>query len=559
MDAVSLHGGRDEPAPIVDGGDQRRQEVEVGVGADEDGVTDPPLGGLDPARIDEDDPTPAQPHLTHLLHHVRDGDETALAGPRIRTDHQQEVRAGDVGQRMDGAGAVDRLGGHELVGAVLGASAEQLADAEPMHEAVEAVSSNGVEPERIADVGSQRVGAVTVDDAAETSGDVGHGDVPGGLRPRTVGAPPDRVVEPVGVVVDIERGDALRTRETLGDRVIPIRFHADEAPAVDLGQQATRGLAHAAEGAVNGAAHVDRPYFLRAVRILFVQLLRTRVRDVSIICMFDPREALGTVLEFAGTTTDPERCTTMLRSSRTCGGCSTAPKRRSWPPNTMDGHHRLGRSPPVFGPPPACQHRRLAPRHERRGAHCVPRPGRHAPIRRCVVRARRGGHQSCRRIPRSHRRVERRRRCLDHGRQVDGRRRLRQTRRHDRRRRVERIQRRGPSGPPTPQPEAERLPGRRRHAGHPHRAPSRGRPRSRRRDLPHRSELWRSQSTAGAGGGGGGGGGRGPEPTDLVLTSSRRYTQLMADALVVMTRRSIHGTWRTRPRQPLRRPRRRWS
>ncbi len=56
-------------------------------------------------------------------------------------------------------------------------------------------------------------------------------------------------------------------------------------------------------------------------------------------------------------------------------------------------------------------------------------------------------------------------------------------------------------------------------------------------------ELWRSQSTAGAGGGGGGGGGRGPEPTDLVLTSSRRYTQLMADALVVMARRSIHGTW----------------
>ena len=58
-----------------------------------------------------------------------------------------------------------------------------------------------------------------------------------------------RGVEAVGVVVDVDRGEALVAGEPLGDRVLAIGRQLDEPAGVDVGDEAAARLADPAERA----------------------------------------------------------------------------------------------------------------------------------------------------------------------------------------------------------------------------------------------------------------------------------------------------------------------
>jgi hypothetical protein len=57
------------------------------------------------------------------------------------------------------------------------------------------------------------------------------------------------MVEPVGIVVQVDRGQAFVAREALRDRVITVRAQLHELPTLDMGHEPARRLTDPAERA----------------------------------------------------------------------------------------------------------------------------------------------------------------------------------------------------------------------------------------------------------------------------------------------------------------------
>ena len=119
-----------EPAEGVDLVEQGGEEPHVGVGPDQHGVADAPLGRLDAARVDEHEAGAARRRPAHRPEHVGDRVEAGLRRPRVLADHEAQVGVVEVGDRVHGRRPEHGLAGDELVGAVLGARRERPAHAE---------------------------------------------------------------------------------------------------------------------------------------------------------------------------------------------------------------------------------------------------------------------------------------------------------------------------------------------------------------------------------------------------------------------------------------------
>ena len=133
--------------------DHRREQVDVRVRPDEEHLATP--GALDRPRPDVDDPPSPAPDAAYCGHGIRDRHEAHPRDLGVRAEHQQEVRMIEVGNRMAGRRAVDRLGARELVGAVLGPGAEVLANAELPQERPHGGTRQRVERARVPDVGGE--------------------------------------------------------------------------------------------------------------------------------------------------------------------------------------------------------------------------------------------------------------------------------------------------------------------------------------------------------------------------------------------------------------------
>src|SRR5262249_40771336 len=91
-------------------------------------------------------------------------------------------------------------------------------------------------------VRQDRLGAVPGDDVLPARGDFSEGLGPADRLPvaAALGAhPPQRLLEPVGVIHVIEVGAHLGAEPALGDGVVPVAVKADSAAVLDLGDDTT--------------------------------------------------------------------------------------------------------------------------------------------------------------------------------------------------------------------------------------------------------------------------------------------------------------------------------
>ena len=77
-------------------------------------------------------------------------------------------------------------------------------------------------------------------DGTQTLGQVGHGVVPTHGVPSAVGVAQCGVIQTVGVVVQVDRGQALVTGEPIRHRMVSMWCELLEAAQLDMRDQATR-------------------------------------------------------------------------------------------------------------------------------------------------------------------------------------------------------------------------------------------------------------------------------------------------------------------------------
>ena len=92
---------------------EREEEQRVGSGPDRD-VFVGFLGGLRPARIDDDETTTARPECTQAGGKVGRGEQTAVGRERVRAEHEEIVGAVDVRDR-DRQRAAEHQAGRDLL------------------------------------------------------------------------------------------------------------------------------------------------------------------------------------------------------------------------------------------------------------------------------------------------------------------------------------------------------------------------------------------------------------------------------------------------------------
>ena len=200
------------------------------------------------SRVDEPDRRTAGRRLHDLAVHVRDADEAPFGNAGVRAEHQQSVGVGDVGDRMDRRRAEHRLAPGELVGTVLRAGREVARHAELGEERSARRAGERVERARVPDVRGDGLWAVTLDHRPQVRSDPADGVVPRRPLPAVADAAL-WMVQPIGVAMDVERGDPLRAGEALAHRVVVVGPHAHDLSVVDRGDEAARRLAHPAERA----------------------------------------------------------------------------------------------------------------------------------------------------------------------------------------------------------------------------------------------------------------------------------------------------------------------
>ena len=244
--AVALQRRRIEAGAALDGVQQRGQQVDVGVGLDQQHLAGDGRG-FDAARVDVDDARAARLCLFQPLHRVRHRHEGHVRDGRVLAEQHDQVGAVDVRQRVQGARAEHRFRPGELVGAVLRARAEVRAHPQLAPKPAEGLAEQAVERGRVAGVAGDRAWAVAVQRAAQPLRDVGQRLVPADGLEAARRHPLERDLQPVRVVVQVGAVQALVADEALADRVRAVGRQRHQPALVDGGDQAAGRLAHPAK------------------------------------------------------------------------------------------------------------------------------------------------------------------------------------------------------------------------------------------------------------------------------------------------------------------------
>jgi hypothetical protein len=224
---------------------QREQQPGVGVGTDGDVLVGP--RGLGPPRVD-DDHAPAAPHYrVELLAHAGRGQHRTVRDERVGTEHEEEVRALQVGDGDDDRGAVQQRARGKPVGDVLRGRGPVVRSADGVEEALDPQRVRVGERRGVAHVPAQRRRTVAVEDGPHARADVVERLLPRNAAKGAVSAPAQRVRDPIGVVLHVEYRDALRAGIAARERVVGVGAELDDAIAVDRRDHAAVRLADPAE------------------------------------------------------------------------------------------------------------------------------------------------------------------------------------------------------------------------------------------------------------------------------------------------------------------------
>ncbi len=231
-----------------------REEIHVGIRLDLDQLADAGFDRFDPARIHEPHLAAAPLDRAQHLDRLGDRDEAHVRDAWVRAEDQEIVGVVEIRKRVHGARPEDVLARRELVAAVLRAGAVDLPRPEPLQERRRADGDERVEGGRVADVDGGRPVAVARLDRAERVRDARHRVVPPDALEPAARRAAERMREPVGVAVHVERRDPLVARPPARHRMLAIGTHGGERAAGDGRDEAARGLADAAEGSDVGHA-----------------------------------------------------------------------------------------------------------------------------------------------------------------------------------------------------------------------------------------------------------------------------------------------------------------
>ena len=203
----------------------RKQEIRVGTGLDEDVVTRD-FGGLGSPRIDHDDAALAvgapSDHLLKPLLVIGCGHQAALGDERVAAHADEEVRPLDVGDREHPAVPHHRVERDVLGLLVHRRRRERALGLEAREEGRDVELRADVVPGRVADVVAVGVVAVLLFDRRELRDRELHRLVPLDLRPRAVVVLLDRLVKTLGVFVDLLHRERLRADVSLGARIVAV-------------------------------------------------------------------------------------------------------------------------------------------------------------------------------------------------------------------------------------------------------------------------------------------------------------------------------------------------
>ena len=221
-------------AEPVDLGEQRGEQIGVGVGLDLQVVAEPHLDRADAARVHEGDVAAALADAADGFDRVGHRDRGEVAPARVAAEAQEVVGVVQVGRGEHRLDAEDRVHRRELVRQILRQPAEQAGRLHLPPERVDGRDARRRVRERVAPVAADRFGAVLATDLAQPLADVGERLVPRdllelaptgsdfGLTRRK------RVVEPVGIVVHRAERRALVTREAARDRMVAVGMDGDD-------------------------------------------------------------------------------------------------------------------------------------------------------------------------------------------------------------------------------------------------------------------------------------------------------------------------------------------
>ena len=171
-------------AEPVDLGEQRREQVGVGVGLDLQVVAESHLDGADAPRVHEGDVAATRADAADRFDRVGHRHRGEVAPARVAAEAEEVVGVVQVGRREHRLDAEDRVHRRELVRQVLREPAEQAGRLHLPPERVDGRDARRRVRERVAPVAADRFGPVLAADLAQPLADVGERVVPG-RPPRT--------------------------------------------------------------------------------------------------------------------------------------------------------------------------------------------------------------------------------------------------------------------------------------------------------------------------------------------------------------------------------------
>ena len=214
VEPVHVVGERTEIDQILGEQDvgQREEEQRVGSGPDRD-VFVGFLGGLRPARIDDDETTTTRSERAQARGKVGRREQTAVGRERVRAEHEEIVGAVDIRDR-DRQRAAEHEAGRDLLRHLVdGARAVDVAAPQRLQQHPVVEDGTEVVRVRIAEVRRHRVVPVRGADLAETPLDLRERFAPADLPPRLALAD-HRDTYAVGVGLELLDRRALRAEVT---------------------------------------------------------------------------------------------------------------------------------------------------------------------------------------------------------------------------------------------------------------------------------------------------------------------------------------------------------
>ena len=253
--SVTLDRGLVESRRAIDLRQHGREEIDVGVGSDLDDVAHRRDRRLDASRVHEADRGPTLASPAQDGHRIGDAQEAHVRHGRVLAEDEQIVGVVEIGDRVDCARAEDRLAARELVGAVLGPGAERPVHAELTKKARQGWARESVEAGGIPHVGRDRIRPRLVEDLSQLAGDLAQRVVPAETLESAGRGAAERVVQAIGVVMDVEPGEAFVASVALGDRVLAVGGELYQTPVFDRCHESAGGLADSAEGGDRPGCH----------------------------------------------------------------------------------------------------------------------------------------------------------------------------------------------------------------------------------------------------------------------------------------------------------------